>query len=73
MKARLEEKLADVDSKTESFQNEITNMQKFQESEGARQQTMWDAAGMWARSIFVRREHSSNGYHVSTVLLNHNW
>ena len=45
MKARMEEKLADVDLKTESFQNEITNMQKFQESEGMRQQAMWDQNG----------------------------
>jgi len=42
MKTRLDEKLQDVDAKTESFQNEITNLQKFQESEGQRQQSLWD-------------------------------
>lgn len=45
MKARMEGQLADVGTKTESFQNEITNMQKFQESEGERQQAMWDENG----------------------------
>ena len=49
MKTRLDEKLQDVDAKTESFQNEITNLQKFQESEGQRQQNLWDQNGIFFR------------------------
>ena len=53
MKTRLDEKLQDVDAKTESFQNEITNLQKFQESEGQRQQSLWDENGKKKNKIYV--------------------
>ena len=55
MKTRLDEKLQDVDAKTESFQNEITNLQKFQESEGQRQQSLWDENGKKRIKIYFRK------------------
>ena len=55
MKTRLDEKLQDVDAKTESFQNEITNLQKFQESEGQRQQSLWDENCKKKIKIYFRK------------------
>jgi hypothetical protein len=44
----MSEKFTAVDQTIEGFQLEITNMQTFQESEGTRQKTMWDANGKFS-------------------------